>query len=135
MDLILTGRTLSAKEAFEWGLANQLVACGTCKKLFYFKTDDLLHLPSLFLAQGQAFNLATSLIKFPQDCLLNDRKSVYNAAFNMSYEQLLRFERENAQHSLTAESIEGAKKFLSGIGRYGKSYYLKEKQLKHWEIE
>lgn len=31
MDLILTGKTLSAKEAFDWGLANRLVACGTCK--------------------------------------------------------------------------------------------------------
>lgn len=37
MDLVLTGRTLSAKEAFEWGLANRLVACGTCKmKKFYW---------------------------------------------------------------------------------------------------
>lgn len=29
LDLILTGRAIPAKEAFEWGLANRLVACGT----------------------------------------------------------------------------------------------------------
>lgn len=31
LDLILTGRAIKAKEAFEWGLANRLVACGTGK--------------------------------------------------------------------------------------------------------
>ena len=29
MDLILTGRSLGAKEALEWGVANRIVACGT----------------------------------------------------------------------------------------------------------
>lgn len=29
MDLILTGRPIKAKEAFEWGLANRVVSCGT----------------------------------------------------------------------------------------------------------
>lgn len=29
LDLILTGRPVSGKEAFEMGLANRLVACGT----------------------------------------------------------------------------------------------------------
>jgi enoyl-CoA hydratase len=29
LDLILTGRSLNAKEAFEWGVANRIVACGT----------------------------------------------------------------------------------------------------------
>jgi hypothetical protein len=31
LDLILTGRAIRAKEAYEWGLANRLVACGTGK--------------------------------------------------------------------------------------------------------
>lgn len=31
LDLILTGRAIKAQEAFEWGLANRLVACGTGK--------------------------------------------------------------------------------------------------------
>ena len=46
MDMILTGRPVKGKEAFEWGLANRIVACGT--------------------ALGQAVNLADSLKKFPQ---------------------------------------------------------------------
>lgn len=29
LDLILTGRSLNAKEAFDWGVANRIVACGT----------------------------------------------------------------------------------------------------------
>ena len=33
LDLILTGRAIKAQEAFEWGLANRLVACGTSKLL------------------------------------------------------------------------------------------------------
>lgn len=32
LDLILTGRIVNGKEAFEMGLANRLVASGTCKK-------------------------------------------------------------------------------------------------------
>lgn len=31
LDLILTGRSIKAKEAFEWGIASRLVACGTGK--------------------------------------------------------------------------------------------------------
>jgi enoyl-CoA hydratase len=34
LDLILTGRAIKAQEAFEWGLANRLVACGTGKPGF-----------------------------------------------------------------------------------------------------
>lgn len=45
MDMILTGRFIDAKEAFEFGLANRIVSCGCGKlnlkkkiiiKLFYF---------------------------------------------------------------------------------------------------
>lgn len=32
MDMILTGRGVAAEEAFAWGLANRIVACGTGKK-------------------------------------------------------------------------------------------------------
>lgn len=34
LDLVLTGRTLTAQEAFEWGLANRIVACGTGREYF-----------------------------------------------------------------------------------------------------
>jgi len=113
LDLILTGRSLEAKEAFEWGLANRIVACGT--------------------SLGQAINLASSLTKFPQACLLADRKSTYNAAFSSAYDELLKYEREKSALVIVEESVYGAKKFVSGIGRHGKSYNLTEKELPVWE--
>lgn len=115
LDLILTGRSLSAKEAFEWGVANRIVACGT--------------------ALGQAINLASSLVKFPQECLHADRDSTYNAAFNSAYEDLLDYEKSNALHIIAKESIAGAKQFAGGKGRHGVTYNLKEKPVADWEKE
>lgn len=83
---------------------------------------------------GQAINLASSLVKFPQECLLTDRNSTYNAAFNSAYKDLLKYEQNNAVKVLS-ESVKGAKKFVSGIGRHGKSYNLTEKSVKEWEKE
>ncbi|KAJ9584142.1 hypothetical protein L9F63_021507 [Diploptera punctata] len=101
LDLILTGRAIKAQEAFEWGLANRLVACGT--------------------SLGQAVNLANSLVKFPQECLRADRLSTYNAAFNAaSYEEGFEFELNNGAPVLLKESVTGAKKFVAGIGKHGK---------------
>lgn len=105
LDLILTGRALSAQEAYEWGLANRLVACGT--------------------GLGQAINLATSLVKFPQGCMQADRVSAYNSAFSASsFEDALEFEKDNATPIVLQESVTGAKKFMSGVGRHGKFYNL-----------
>ncbi|XP_060523699.1 probable enoyl-CoA hydratase [Cylas formicarius] len=115
LDLILTGRTLNAKEAFEWGLANRIVACGT--------------------SLGQAIQLATSLVKFPQRCLKSDRKSIYNSAFIQIFDELLEFEKKNANKLDKSSIIVGAKKFMSGIGKHGKAYNLSEKQKYDWEKE
>lgn len=105
LDLILTGRAIKAKEALEWGLANRLVACGT--------------------ALGQAIQLASSLVKFPQACMLSDRDSVYNSAFNAkTFEEAMEYEKNSASDVVIAEAVEGAKKFLSGTGRHGKTYNL-----------
>lgn len=105
LDLILTGRAIKAQEAYEWGLANRVVACGT--------------------GLGQAINLASSLVKFPQACMLADRESAYNTAFNAnSYEEAFEFEKNNSLPAVLQESIAGAKKFVSGVGRHGKFYNL-----------
>ncbi|XP_050689693.1 probable enoyl-CoA hydratase isoform X2 [Eriocheir sinensis] len=101
LDLILTGRAIKGKEALEWGLANRLVACGT--------------------AIGQAVKLASELIKFPQQCMLADRASAYNAVFNArSLQEALQFEHENGCPVILQESVEGARKFVEGVGRHGK---------------
>ncbi|GFQ89270.1 probable enoyl-CoA hydratase, mitochondrial [Trichonephila clavata] len=101
LDLILTGRPLSAKEAFEMGIATKITACGT--------------------GLGNAINLANSLCKFPQECLRADRFSAYHSSYNsQSLEESLRFEYQNASHVLTKESKSGAESFMKGIGRHGK---------------
>ncbi|CAG0889483.1 unnamed protein product, partial [Darwinula stevensoni] len=86
MDLILTGRPIRAKEAFEWGLANRLVATGT--------------------ALGQAVQLAKSLVKFPQDCLKADRRSAYYATFDAKdLKDAFRNEIFYGRHILTKASF------------------------------
>ncbi|KAM7307450.1 putative enoyl-CoA hydratase echA8 isoform X2 [Ixodes scapularis] len=99
LDLILTGRPVSAKEALDIGLANRVVSCGT--------------------ALGQAISLAGSIAKFPQQCVRADRASAYHACFSGSLQEALAYERDNGKNVLAAESIQGAKKFVSGIGRHG----------------
>ncbi|XP_026482574.1 mevalonyl-coenzyme A hydratase sidH-like [Ctenocephalides felis] len=116
LDLVLTGRSLNAKEAFEWGIANRIVATGT--------------------AFGQALQLAGCLTKFPQDCMLADRESVYNATYNAtSLRKALDAEVENANSDILRQAEEGAQKFLAGHGRHGKFYDITEKLIPEWEQE
>lgn len=90
----------------------------------------------LFKALGQAIQIAGSLAKFPQKCMLQDRKTLYESAFSRSFQQLLEYERNNAIQVFNEESIEGAKKFIEqGIGKHGKTYGLKEKIIPDWEKE
>merc|ERR1719150_1705203 len=77
MDLILTGRLLEPKEAFDWGLANRVVTSGT--------------------AFGQSMNLAKEIVKFPQECLRSDRKSAQYATFSAkNIDDALTFETEQS---------------------------------------
>jgi enoyl-CoA hydratase len=57
LDLILTGRPVGAEEALQMGLANRLVEPGQ--------------------ARAVAEALAADLARFPQTCLLSDRRSAY----------------------------------------------------------
>lgn len=102
MDMILTGRGVNGKEAFDFGLANRLVPVGT--------------------ALGQAYNLARSLVKFPQECMLADRRAAYRATFSgESCEELLRQEYEHGLPIIAKEAVVGAKRFAQeGVGRHGR---------------
>ncbi|XP_046395928.1 short-chain-enoyl-CoA hydratase-like [Ischnura elegans] len=101
MDLILTGRPINAKEALEWGLANRYVAVGT--------------------ALGQGVNLARSLSKFPQQCLLADRASAYEAALSPSTAFLQETAAAISNLELMKEAVDGATRFSSeGTGKHGK---------------
>jgi len=101
LDLILTGRGVTGQEAFQIGLANRLVACGS--------------------ALGQAISLATSLLKFPQECMNADKRSAYYSTFDAkSIEDALEYEWEYSKDIIYKEAVQGASKFVSGIGRHGK---------------
>lgn len=115
LDLILTGRSLTAREAFEWGLANKIVACGT--------------------GLGQAVQMAICVGKFGKECLWSDRDSTYNAAFSQVFNELLEYEKKNATNVNVTSIIDGAKKFLAGIGKHGTTYNLIEKKTYNWEKE
>ena len=100
LDLILTGRPVTAKEAKKMGLANRIVPRGESLK--------------------EATKIAKQLLQFPQECMLADRESAYNATFNScSVEDSLEFEYKNGLKVITKESVPGAKEFISGKGKKG----------------
>lgn len=73
-------------------------------------------------AYGQAINLAREIVRNPQMCLKADRASAYHATFtSKSLEDSLQFEAENALHVVDDESIQGARKFVEGLGKHGKN--------------
>ncbi|MFX1498111.1 MAG: crotonase/enoyl-CoA hydratase family protein [Promethearchaeota archaeon] len=100
LDMILTGRPISAQEAFEWGLANRIVKDGTTRK--------------------EAERLASEIASFPQTCMRNDRLSTYEQ-FGMSIEEAMKKEFEYGLNTLeSGEYLEGSKDFTLGKGKHGK---------------
>lgn len=90
MDLILTGRAVDAKEAYNIGLANRLVPHGH--------------------AREAAELLATQLSKFPQECMLADRKSAYEQ-HNFSVPDALKREFSGSINMTKDKIRDGAQKF------------------------
>lgn len=100
LDMILTGRPVSAQEALAFGLANRVVPKGQ--------------------ALEEAKRIAEQLLKFPQMCMKKDRASVYHAAYDAkSFEDAMTFEFANAEEVLSKESRDGANMFVRGAGRSG----------------
>ncbi|MFL5355452.1 crotonase/enoyl-CoA hydratase family protein [Archangium sp.] len=98
LDLILTGRPVSAQEALGMGLVNRVVPRGG--------------------AREAAEQLARELAAFPQACMNADRRSAYEQAGLPLEEALLREFRGGIQ-VLESESLAGAKRFAGGAGRHG----------------
>lgn len=99
LDLILTGRAVTANEAFAMGLANRVVARGT--------------------ARAAAEELAATLARFPQRTMRNDRLSAY-AALDLPFEDAMANEFALGMESLgTGEALAGAISFTQGKGRHG----------------
>lgn len=98
LDMILTGREVGAREAFDWGLANRLAPAGQA------------------LAEAKA--LAGVLAKFPQTCLRSDRLSSYEQ-WGMDIADALKNEGRRGLPALTQEARRGATRFAEGKGRGG----------------
>lgn len=116
MDLILTGRIVEAEEAHTLGLVNYLSKTGA--------------------AYGRAMHLAKELTAHPQNCLRADRASAIHATFaSKSLEQSLVNEGMEGLHVLSKESIKGAKKFVSGLGKHGKFNVTPVAEKQEWQKE
>ncbi len=97
LDLILTGRAVSAPEALSFGLVNRVVPAGTS------------------LAAAQA--LAAELAALPQAALRADRTSAY-LQHDLDLDAALAKELELGSRALV-EAMEGAVRFSRGAGRHG----------------
>ncbi|MBN8226433.1 crotonase/enoyl-CoA hydratase family protein [Corallococcus macrosporus] len=98
LDLILTGRAVSAGEALGMGLVNRVVPKGG--------------------ARAAAEGLAAQIAAFPQACMNADRASAYAQA-DLAFEDAMRQEFGGGVEVLQTESIPGATRFAKGAGRHG----------------
>jgi enoyl-CoA hydratase len=99
LDMILTGRPVTAKEAYDWGLVNRLVENGKSK--------------------AEAIKIAKNIASFPQDCLKNDRLSTY-AQFGLSIKEAMEKEFEFGIKTIeSGEYLTGSKAFSQGYGKHG----------------
>jgi enoyl-CoA hydratase len=100
LDLILTGRPVSAQEAYAMGIVNRIAEPGR--------------------ALVQAKQLALQLAAFPQKCLRSDRMSAYEG-FGMKIKDAMANETKHGLGTIkSGESLEGAKRFTAGVGRHGR---------------
>ena len=99
LDMILTGRPVDAEEALRMGLANRVVPKDT--------------------SLAAAVALAEEIARFPQRCLLSDRRSAYEQ-WDLPFEEAMKNEfRLGLATIQTGETLEGAGRFARGAGRHG----------------
>ncbi|MEU4512461.1 crotonase/enoyl-CoA hydratase family protein [Nonomuraea wenchangensis] len=98
LDMILTGRPVGAREAYEMGLANRVVPRGE--------------------ARSRAEELAREIARFPQACLRGDRLSVLEQE-GLGEAGAMRNELRHGLMSLPG-ARDGAARFARGAGRHGR---------------
>ena len=99
MDMILTGRPVSAPEAYDWGLVNRLSEPGR--------------------ALEDAKSLAAEIASFPPRCQASDRRSSLEQWSLPEYEALANETVLGRETIESGETLEGAARFASGEGRHG----------------
>ncbi|MFI6885593.1 crotonase/enoyl-CoA hydratase family protein [Streptosporangium canum] len=97
MDMILTGRPVSAQEALDMGLANRVVPVGGARRA--------------------AEELAADLARFPQDCMRGDRMSVLEQE-GLDEEEAMAGELSHGMRALPG-AMAGVARFAAGAGRHG----------------
>ena len=97
LDLILSGRIIEAREALEWGLANQVTEPGG-------------HL-------DRALEIAEGLAGFPQTTMLSDRRAAIEGS-TLPLADGLALEAELGRDSVET-GVRGAARFAAGEGRGG----------------
>lgn len=100
LDMILTGRPVTADEALSMGLANRVVDAGT--------------------AREEAEKLAAQIAAFPQVCMRSDRRSVYRG-FDLEFDKAMELEFKNGLEVIASgETVAGATRFVGGEGKHGR---------------
>jgi enoyl-CoA hydratase len=98
MDLILTGRKVTAEESLRIGLCDRVVSRG--------------------MARAAAEDLAREIARFPQAALKADRRSAYESLGLDLRDAMIR-EWAGGVESFAAEGAAGAARFARGRGRSG----------------
>ena len=98
MEIILTGRKVSAAEALRIGACEHVVAQGRSREF----------------AEAMAHEIA----RFPQACVRADRRSAY-AQQGLTQREAMRKEWYNGYPAFVADGAAGAARFASGKGRHG----------------
>ncbi len=99
LDMILTGRPVSAVEAHRMGLANEVVKNGQSK--------------------SRAQELALFISRFPQVCLRHDRLSLHEGLGMKIQDALANEFRHGLETIQSGEIVHGVSRFKSGEGRHG----------------
>jgi enoyl-CoA hydratase/carnithine racemase len=98
LEIIMTGRKVTAEESYRIGLCEKVVPHGR--------------------AREAAEEMAQEIARFPQACLRADRLSVHRA-WGKPVREGLETEWATSAGIVKAEGIRGAERFAKGMGRHG----------------